>query len=233
MKWDVGANIAFNRTKILELGDNEEIAYSEDSRLRHKVGKSMYSFRLLDYYGVDPTNGDALYRDASGNLTNDYNKARYIYPGSPEPKFIGGFNTSLSWNNFQLGAFFEFKGGNYVMLIERRYLESDGNQMSNNQIITALNYWKKPGDTGVNPKPLAGNSTNSYNFSTTRFLQRGDYLRVKDITLSYNLPTELLSKANVSGLKLYSAHKTSTPSTMLTGGIPNVALTELDTEFIR
>lgn len=203
MKWDVGANIAFNRTKILELGDNEEIAYSEDSRLRHKVGKSMYSFRLLDYYGVDPTNGDALYRDASGNLTNDYNKARYIYPGSPEPKFIGGFNTSLSWNNFQLGAFFEFKGGNYVMLIERRYLESDGNQMSNNQIITALNYWKKPGDTGVNPKPLAGNSTNSYNFSTTRFLQRGDYLRVKDITLSYNLPTELLSKANVSGLKLY------------------------------
>ncbi|SCM59250.1 SusC/RagA family TonB-linked outer membrane protein [Petrimonas mucosa] len=203
MKWDVGANIAFNRTKILELGDNEEIAYSEDSRLRHKVGKSMYSFRLLDYYGVDPTNGDALYRDASGNLTNDYNKARYIYPGSPEPKFIGGFNTSLSWNNFQLGAFFEFKGGNYVMLIERRYLESDGNQMSNNQILTALNYWKKPGDTGVNPKPLAGNSTNSYNFSTTRFLQRGDYLRVKDITLSYNLPTELLSKANVSGLKLY------------------------------
>jgi len=203
MKWDVGANIAFNRTKILELGDNEEIAYSEDGRLRHTVGKSLYSFRLRDYYGVDPTNGDALFRDEAGNLTNDFNKSRYIYPGSPEPKFIGGFNTSLSWNNFQLGAFFEFKGGNYVMLIERRYLESDGNQMSNNQILTALNYWKKPGDTGVNPKPLAGNSTNSYNFGTTRFLQRGDYLRVKDITLSYNLPTELLSKANVSGLKLY------------------------------
>lgn len=203
LRWDVGANIAFNRTKILELGDNEEIAYSEDGRLRHTVGKSLYSFRLRDYYGVDPTNGDALFRDEAGNLTNDFNKSRYIYPGSPEPKFIGGFNTSLSWNNFQLGAFFEFKGGNYVMLIERRYLESDGNQMSNNQILTALNYWKKPGDTGVNPKPLAGNSTNSYNFGTTRFLQRGDYLRVKDITLSYNLPTELLSKANVSGLKLY------------------------------
>jgi len=55
------------------------------------------------------------------------------------------------------------------MLIERRYLESDGNQMNNNQIKTALNYWKQPGDTGVNPKPLAGNSTNSYNFNTTRF----------------------------------------------------------------
>ncbi|MBK5194965.1 MAG: SusC/RagA family TonB-linked outer membrane protein, partial [Proteiniphilum sp.] len=61
LKWDVGANIAFNRTKILELGDNEEIAYSEDGRLRHTVGKSLYSFRLRDYYGVDPTNGDALF----------------------------------------------------------------------------------------------------------------------------------------------------------------------------
>ncbi|MCK9288719.1 MAG: SusC/RagA family TonB-linked outer membrane protein, partial [Sphaerochaetaceae bacterium] len=203
LRWDVGANIAFNRTKILELGDNEEIAYSEDGRLRHTVGKSLYSFRVLDYYGVDPTNGDALFRDEGGNLTNDYSQARYIYPGSPEPKYIGGFNTSLTWNNFQLGAFFEFKGGNQVMLIERRYLESDGNQMSNNQIKTALNYWKKPGDTGVNPKPLAGNSTNSYSFSTSRFLQKGDYLRVKDVTLSYTLPTELLSKASIGGLKLY------------------------------
>jgi hypothetical protein len=158
---------------------------------------------LLDYYGVDPTNGDALFRDEAGNLTNDYTQARYVYPGSPEPKFIGGFNTSLAWKNFQLGAFFEFKGGNYVMLIERRYLESDGNQMNNNQIKTALNYWKQPGDTGVNPKPLAGNSTNSYNFNTTRFLQRGDYLRVKDVTLSYTLPSQLLSKASIAGLKLY------------------------------
>jgi len=171
--------------------------------LRHTVGKSLYSFRLFDYYGVDPTNGDALFRDEGGNLTNDYTQARYIYPGSPEPKYIGGFNTSLAWNNFQLGAFFEFKGGNQVLIVERRYLESDGNQMSNNQIKTALNYWKKPGDTGVNPKPFAGNSTNSYSFNTSRFLQKGDYLRVKDVTLSYTLPTELLSRASIGGLKLY------------------------------
>lgn len=203
LKWDVGANIAFNRTKILDLGDNEEIAYSEDGRLRHMVGKSLYTFRLRDYYGVDPTNGDALFRDEDGNLTNDYTKSRFVFPGSPEPKFIGGFNTSLAWNNFQLGSFFEFKGGNYVMLIERRYLESDGAQMNNNQIRTALNYWKKPGDTGVNPKPLAGNATNSNNFGTTRYLQRGDYLRIKDITLSYNLPADLLSKAKIGGVKLY------------------------------
>jgi len=108
------------------------------------------------------------------------------------------------------------------MLIERRYLESDGAQMSSNQLLTALNYWKKPGDTGVNPKPLAGNTTQSNNFNTTRFLQRGDYLRVKDITLSYNFPGELLEPIKVKGLKLYvSAQKHLHVPMMWTGGIPS------------
>ncbi len=202
-KWEIGGNIAFNKTKILNLGDNEEIAYSEDSRLRHMVGKSLYTFRLRDYYGVDPTTGNALWVDGDGSLTTDYTKSRYVYPASPEPKFLGGFNTSVSWNGFNLGAFFEFKGGNYVMLIERRYMESDGNQMSLNQLKTGLNYWKKPGDTGVNPKPIAGNSTESNNFGSTRFLQRGDYLRVKDVTLSYTFPKKVMDKAKIGGLKLY------------------------------
>lgn len=205
LKWSVGGNIAFNKTEILDMGDNDWIAYSEDSRLRHEVGKSLYTFYLRDYYGVDPTNGDAIFRDAKGNLTKDYNKAGYVYAGSPEPKFLGGFNTNVSWNGLALGAFFEFKGGNKVMLIERRYLESDGASMNINQITTALNYWKKPGDTGVNPKPIAGNSTNSNNFGTTRFLQDGDYLRVKDITLSYTFPKKMLEKAKIGNLKLYAS----------------------------
>ncbi len=163
----------------------------------------MYTFRLFDYAGVDPTNGDALWRDNNGLLTNDYSKARYVYDASPEPTYIGGFNTNLEWKGLQLGAFFEYKGGNHVMLIEKRYLESDGAQMSNNQVITALNYWKKPGDTGVNPKPIAGNSTNSNSFSSTRFLQRGDYLRVKDITLSYSLPKDITQKAKIGNAKIY------------------------------
>ncbi|GHU69326.1 SusC/RagA family TonB-linked outer membrane protein [Bacteroidia bacterium] len=213
-KWSVGGNIAFNRSKILDLGDNTEIGYvipltdpnnggDPEGRLRHIVGNSLFTFRLFDYAGVDPTNGDALWYDQAGNLTTDYNKARYNYDYSPEPKFIGGFNTSLSWNGIQLGAFFEYKGGNHVMLIEKRYLESDGNQMNNNQVITAMNYWKNPGDTGVNPKPVAGNSTNSYSFGSTRFLQKGDYLRVKDITLSYTFPKKLLDKAKIGGAKVY------------------------------
>jgi TonB-linked SusC/RagA family outer membrane protein len=201
--WNIGGNIAFNNTEVLELGDNEEIAYADDSRLRHVVGKSLYTFRLLDYYGVDPTNGDALFRTADGTLTKDYNQAQYVYPGSPEPKFTGGFNTSFTWKGINVGAFFEFKGGNYVMIVERRYTESDGAYMTYNQTTTALNYWKQPGDTGVNPKPIAGNTTNSNSFATTRFLQKGDYLRLKDLTISYTLPKRIVEQAKLGSVKFY------------------------------
>lgn len=210
--WTTGFNIAFNRSKILDLGGDEWLS-SSDSRLRYVKGKSFYTFYLKDYYGVDPTNGQALWRASDPAdpdnedayvLTNDYNKARYVYAGSPEPLSTGGFNTELNWKGLALSAFFEFKTGNKVVINERRYLASDGNQMGMNQSIDALNYWKKPGDSACNPKPVAGNSSNSYTYST-RWMQNGDYLRVKDITLSYTFPKSIIEKANISNLKIYAS----------------------------
>ncbi|MBQ2194515.1 MAG: TonB-dependent receptor [Bacteroidales bacterium] len=209
--WTAGFNMAYNKSTVTDLGDDEWMASSYDSRLRHVVGRTFYSFYLKDYYGVDPTNGDALFRATDPEhpddesyylLTNDYNKARYIYPGSPEPKFTGGFNTSLNWKGLELSIFTEFKTHNLVYIYEWRYLNADGNQMTMNQMARAMNYWKQPGDTGVNPKPVAGNASNSY-ANSTRWLQRGDYLRIKDVTLAYNLPQNWLKKINMKGAKIY------------------------------
>ena len=68
-----------------------------------------------------------------------------------------------------------------------------------------LNYWKKPGDTGVHPKPIAGNATNSNSFSSNRFLEKGDYFRIKDVTLSYNVPSSLLKKVGFSAARVYAS----------------------------
>ncbi len=212
--WNIGANIAFNKSEVIDLGDSEFMSYSVDGRLRHVVGKSFYTFYLKDYYGVNPSNGEALWwnheLDEKGEivegksvLTSNYNEASYIYCGSPEPLFTGGFNTTLSWKGLNLSAFFEYKYGNKVMIVENRYFNSDGNQMSMNQTINSLNYWKNPGDTGVYPKPVAGNSTNSYSFSSDRWIEDGSYLRLKDITLSYTFPSKWMQKAKLGGLKVY------------------------------
>jgi len=149
----------------------------------------------------------------SGELSNDYNKAAYIKAGSPEPTFTGGINSDITWKGLTLSATCEYKGGNKVLIIENRYLQSDGNQMSMNQAKSALNYWKKPGDTGVNPIPIAGNASNSYSYSSDRFIEKGDYFRIKDVTLTYNLQEKTLksigfnnAKVYLSGLNVFTFH---------------------------
>ena len=201
--WTLGVNVAYNRTELLNLGDVDEMSFVDDARLKHTVGKGMYTFYLKDYYGVNPSNGDPLWRTEDGVLTNSFNKAGYIYAGSPEPKFIGGFNTAISWKGVSLSSFFEFKQGNMVFIGENRYINSDSNQMTMNGSTNMLNHWKNPGDIGVNPKPYAGSSTNSYNASNSRWLEDGSYLRIKDITLSYNLPAKIANQIKLGGLKVY------------------------------
>ena len=170
----------------------------------------MYSFYLADYYGVNPTNGEALWvadlNEETGEmtLTNDYEKARRYYAGCPEPKFVGGFNTVFQWKGLSLSAFFEGKAGHDVLIWnENHYLMSDGQQMAMNQFASGLNYWKQPGDVGCNPKPVAGNTSNSNTWEIDRWLEKGNHLRVKDVTLSYNLPQTLIKKIGMSNFRVY------------------------------
>ncbi|TLX71819.1 TonB-dependent receptor [Labilibacter sediminis] len=202
-KWDAGFNIAFNRSEIISLGDKTREEYIPAPELFHIVGQPLLSFYIKDYYGVNPINGEALYRSENGALTNKYSEAVSVNAGSPEPKFTGGINTSLAWKGFSLNAFCEFKGGNYVLISDNIFLHADGSEMNLNQAKSALNHWKKPGDTQVHPKPVAGNSSFSNSSYSTRFLERGDYFRIKDVTLSYNLPNHFVTKAGLSSLRLY------------------------------
>ena len=198
--WSVGGNIAYNKTTILDLGGDDHIG----TITQQVVGKGMYTWFLYDYYGVNPSNGEPLWVAEDGSLTNSYAKARQYYAGSPEPKFVGGFNTVLQWKGFSASAFFEFKTGHQVLIWnENHYLHSDGAQMDMNQFASAYNYWRKPGDTGVNPKPVAGNTSGSDDWYNDRWLQDASYLRVKDITLSYTIPQNISKKFHVNNLRVY------------------------------
>ena len=200
--WNVGFNISHNKTKILDLAGDEKIEYT--SAIHHVVGKSMYTFYLTDYYGVNPTNGEALYVTESGALTNNASDARKYYCGTPEPKVIGGFNTSFSWKGLAASIFFEFKAGSKMFLVnEWSYLNSDGSEMMMNQMASSNNYWKKPGDTGCQPKPVAGQSLGSAEALSDRWLQNADYVRIKDVTVSYSLQDKALKKLHLKGLRFY------------------------------
>ncbi len=207
VQWTAGVNVAFNRSKVLDLADSEYLSV-EDNRASSNTGtpvrivkdKGLYTFYLRDWYGVNPSNGDPLWYDEEGKLTSDVSKARYVYEGSPEPKATGGFNTSLSWKGLTLSAFFEFVYGNNVFMASQ--FDLDGYDMTANTTTYSLGYWEKPGDTGVHPKPVAGNPKRPYS-NSTRYLQDGSYMRIKDVTLSYSLPENVLKAIKMQGLRIY------------------------------
>ena len=207
VQWTAGVNVAFNRSKVLDLADSEYLSV-EDNRASNNTGtpvrivkdKGLYTFYLRDWYGVNPSNGDPLWYDEEGKLTSDVSKARYVYEGSPEPKATGGFNTSLSWKGLTLSAFFEFVYGNNVFMASQ--FDLDGYDMTANTTTYSLGYWEKPGDTGVHPKPVAGNPKRPYS-NSTRYLQDGSYMRIKDVTLSYSLPENVLKAIKMQGLRIY------------------------------
>ncbi len=199
---NVGFNISHNKSEILDLGGIDAVNPS-DYIAQYRVGHPMYEWYLRDYAGVNPTNGESLYFTENGDITNDYNAARRVYCGSPEPKAIGGFNGTFAWKGLSVSAFFEYKVGTTIYLEESILLNTSGKYMDFNQMVSALNYWKKPGDVGVNPKPVA-NGVDS-GISSSRYLERGDYLRLKDITLSYSFDKSVLNLLHLKGLKIYAS----------------------------
>lgn len=200
-KWTAGVNFAANRSKVLELAPGQDFI---GTSLRYVVGEQLYTYWLYDYAGVNPQNGNALWRNEEGLLTENSQEARRINAGSPEPLWTGGFNTELSWKGLSLGIQLEARYGNKVLNQDRSLFESDGYYGDQNIWKGALNYWKQPGDMNVLPKPVYNNSSNSMQTST-RYLEDGSYLRIKDITLAYNLPSKWTKKALMSGVRIYAS----------------------------
>lgn len=200
-QWTFGLNFSYNKSKVINIGDNEYLSLG--SGIRAVQGEQLMQFYLYDYAGVNPTNGEALWYDENGDITNSFDEARRVYKGSPEPIATGGFNTTLNWNGIDFSASFEYKFGNYLLYPDHQLIWNDGATFGYNQLKEANNYWKNIGDTGVSPKPIANNGSNSAWTSSTRFLERGDYLRVKDLTLGYTFPAKWTRKAEISNLRIY------------------------------
>ena len=202
-EWSAGFNIAHNKSTILDLGKDDQFIPG-NTRLVHKVGESLYSFYLYDYAGVNPANGDAMWYNADGNLTNKYSEARRIIAGSPEPKLTGGINTKATYKGISLDVNLEYKYGNLVCITENRYATSDGYSWPNNYGNTQLDYWTTPGQIAKNPKPMANNTSNSSASLSTRWLYDGSYIRIKNLSLSYMLPKTIVSKMKLQNLRVYA-----------------------------
>ena len=217
--WTTTFNIAANVNELTELPEEEITVGSK----KWMVGKSVYDFFIQSSAGVDPQTGEQLwYMDEievdgvgdpvvgtdgepvkTGNIitTNDYSDATKYYQGTALPDVTGGFGTYFKYKGFDLNLLFNYSYGGKIL--DYTYMglnntgESPGNQMSTDM----ANRWKQPGD--ITDVPRFTTSNNDYNATSTRFLFENNYLRLKSLSVGYNLPNELLSRINIQKCRVY------------------------------
>jgi TonB-linked SusC/RagA family outer membrane protein len=198
LKWNTEFNIAFNRNNVISI-DGPEIAYGANYVIE---GEELGVFKLVEYAGVHPMTGDALFyrNDGSGLTTSNYNEAKPVIVGSPNPDFIGGLSNSFIYKQFDLNILLNFVYGNEVYMSGDRYLSANAESWDN-QSHDQLDRWQKPGD--ITDVPQARFDSRNGSQHSTRYLEDGSYLRVRNITLGYNLPQQATQKIKLNKVRVY------------------------------
>jgi len=196
-------------------------------------GKTLYY--KLDERGnptADKTTEENPWPVFTGNreTTNEYNKADYRMVGSATPKFTGGLTTSLSWKNWSLGANLFFVVGNKIYNRARNTIDADGSYIDYNMmsINNGLGWVRwDPNDesthaVATHPRPTQNGNKKS-NSVSTRFLEDGSFMRLKNVTLAYNINKPILWNF-VKGGRIYFTADNLLTFTKFSGADPEVRL---------
>jgi len=202
-KLDVFGNGAYNFNRITDLGPQVDQFVNGTSVVR--VGEQLGAHFVVEYAGVNPSNGEPLYRDLDGYITNefsgDFAKTGF---GSSEPLYTGGFGFSTEYKGFSLSSLFAFQAevtrfNNTSFFLENFNFLGSGL----NQSTTILNYWQQPGDITDIPAPFVNGVATQRQFSS-RDLEDASFIRLRDVTLAYNVPSKFIEKTVLKNARIYA-----------------------------
>ncbi|HEY0742992.1 MAG TPA: TonB-dependent receptor [Chryseosolibacter sp.] len=196
-KWNIAANLSTNQNKVLTLyGGNDvlgapiDISVINDNVNILREGQPIGSFFGYIEKGYDAT-GRIIYEDFNENGTRDIGDKRII--GNPNPDFIYGFNSTMSFKNFELNVFIQGSQGNDIFNVSAVNQTLDYGQALNMPRDVYENHWTPENPNAKYPVISRTSGTQVSN----RFVEDGSYMRFKNIQLSYNVP---VSGLNVSWL---------------------------------
>jgi TonB-linked SusC/RagA family outer membrane protein len=240
-KWNTSFNIANNKNKVTDI-QGQIIEGGIRSMSRVMEGQPVGVFYTVEYAGVDPANGDALfYKNTPGTdgapdrttVTNSgYNSAQRVVAGNPNPKFVGGITNTFSYKGFDLNVFFNGVAGNKINFYGVGQYSSANGIYEDNQTADQLNAW-----TAENPNtdvPEARFYRGNGNQASSRYIFNGSYLRLRTLTLGYNLPASVTSRIKMDRVRLYVSALNLATFTDYKGWDPEVNTDDLsarDTKF--
>ena len=243
-RWDAGFNIGFNQNRVIELPDGDgdgtpdDILQTTSSGYNQKisVGRDIYSWFIPKWVGVNIENGDPVWEhvneDGSISETSDYALATPQFVGTASPLFSGGINMAFSWKGLTLSANGSFIVGNKIFNYTRCVMDSDGaytdyNQMSHDNGLGWIR-WKAGDPDGLNyaathPRLVLNGNKNSCKPSS-RQLEDGSFFRLRNVTLSYDLPKNAIKRIGMSGAKVFVSADNILTLSRFSGMDPEVRL---------
>ena len=200
--WDINFNFSYNKDTILDLAGDDDITMSDTKKI-WKVGHSQYEFYLPTWAGVDSATGDPLWNKEGGGTTSNYSEAAYEMQGRATPWGFGALTNNLSWKGLNFSFMFYYNLGGKVYDSLYATIMHDGNDPGKNLHVDALNAWTSTNRQTDVPR-YSNNNDNQSNSPSTRFLYDATYLKLKNVNLSYTIPSRLVKKLGpVSGIRVY------------------------------
>ena len=217
----------------MRLVDGEDVtgcAWGFASVMREGEELSFQLFQMEET--VDPTTGYRRLKDLDGDGLVNGNDFGII--ASPLPDHFGGFTNDFKWKNFDLSVFFQWTYGNSILNSTRGSIQTTGrgstiNRTGPNLSAEALGRWVNEGDITSFPRidynRPSFNDDSPFNLSrpTDQNLEDGSFLRLKNISLGYTFPSELLSKLNLRTARVYITGSNIFTLTRYSGYDPEVS----------
>ncbi|MCU0450632.1 MAG: TonB-dependent receptor [Bernardetiaceae bacterium] len=200
-KWATSFNITFQDNKILELNEGRQ-----NIGTNIRVGYPVQINWFPQYAGVNPADGRVMWLDTLGNITYNPQARDFTVIGSPIPQSFGGLTNTFSYKGITLEVFFQGQFGGMHLNNDAFFMENSVSSGWNNLRSQLDGRWLRPGDVSQFPRTYEGGvepGSAAIGTFSGRHIERGDYIRLKQVTLSYGLPGSVLSKIKLRQVRFF------------------------------
>ncbi|TDX00969.1 SusC/RagA family TonB-linked outer membrane protein [Dinghuibacter silviterrae] len=198
LKVTLGLNFAYNKNTLLTLGAGEQEQFADQVSM-NRVGYPLGTFYAVRWGGVNPQTGAPIYLDINGKPTSTYNPANAVPLKSTwDPPYKGGVTLGVTYKRFDVSVLFSFIRGMSRFSYPYWYSHAaDPNYRIYNQSADMLAVWQKAGQV----TPFQGASY--YTQLTSQYVISSDYIKLRNVSLSYSVPLSPEASRYVRGLRVF------------------------------
>ncbi len=241
LKYDIGVNFSTLANKVLALSNGQPIASGRIDNSYNatltEVGHPIGSFYLLQqdgifqnaadvfasaYQGKNIQPGDVRFKDQNGDGVIDENDRTFL--GSAIPKYTFGATGNIEFKNFDLSVFFQGQYGNKIYSQVNMDIEGFYRPFNVTQRVYDER-WHGEGTSNFMPKVSFNDAANN-KYPSSRFLEDGSYVRLKNLQIGYTIPDKIVKRYHVKNLRIYATGQNLWTLTKFTGLDPEMNISD-------